>query len=120
MLSQAIMITVIVLALARFWLLPIGGPHLKRFLTVMIAVLLWSASTIAGARESPHGSPVGIERPPLARTGPIRNTQYIQGRAQEFKTPDGPVNSAPSAEQAVDALYREIMRQTAPQSVAPQ
>jgi hypothetical protein len=84
----------------------------------MIAVLLCSASTIAGAGESLDSSPVGIERRPPTRTGSICNIQYNQRPTQEFKTLDGAVDSSAGAGQVVDALYQEIMRQPAPQSIA--
>lgn len=140
MLSQAITITAIVLALARFWSLPIGavalsrqrsrpsrryrrllcnpgdhnlspvdsrrerkslapinfsrsrtriyaGPRLSRFLIVVIAVLLCSASTIAGAGESPHGGPVGIERPPLSRTGQFAILNIVNGEPRSLGHP---------------------------------
>ena len=99
MLSPAITVTVVVLAFARFWLLPIGA-------------------AIAGAGGSLPGSSVGIERRPLTRTGPICNIQSSQRRTPEFETPNGSADSSPSHGQAM--LYREIMRMTALQSVAPQ
>ena len=98
MLSQAITITVIVLALARFWLLRIGAIALRGLGQAVIAAFYadpnltpadWrierkSFAPVMFCLDDRWGGgiltrqPGGIERPPLPRTCPIRNTRYIQ------------------------------------------
>ena len=143
MLSQAITITVIVLALARFWLLRIGAIALRGLGQAVIAAFYadpnltptdWRIERKSLApvvfclddrwgRGIPTRQPGGIERPPLPRTCPIRNGRYIQRRAQGSSTPNGSADSSHSRRRAldeVDFLYRGIIRMTAPQSVAAQ
>ena len=91
---------------------------IRKYCLLLATALLSSAATFACAAESPRDNSAGIERPQLVETGAAYNSHQGRRHVEEFQRPNGSVDLSPNAGKAVDELYRDLMRETAPKRLS--